>query len=285
VTSAFSSEAARGDAASHVSGARNAASTEAASPRGSQAPTDLVVIEDLTRIYGTGPRAVHALGGVTMTLSQGEFVTILGPSGCGKSTLLNILAGFDTPTSGRVLVAGEPVSGPSPSRGVVFQDSAALFPWLTVAGNVAFGLKASRRSTAEIEERTRKALALVGLSEFADSYPKELSGGMRQLVAIARVLVMDVKLLLLDEPFAALDAISRQRMQAQLMDICLKAGTTNLFITHSVDEAIYLADRVLIMSSRPGSIKAEIDVDLPRPRDIASLEFNALRGRALALLA
>ena len=259
--------------------------SDAAGGNRTRSPAPLVVIEQLTRIYGTGPRAVHALGGVTLTLSQGEFVTILGPSGCGKSTLLNILAGFDTPTSGRVLVGGEEVSGPSPARGVVFQDSAALFPWFTVAGNVAFGLKAGGRSSAEIRERTLKVLKLVGLSDFADKYPRELSGGMRQLVAIGRVLVMDVQLLLLDEPFAALDAISRQRMQEQLMDICLKAGTTNLFITHSVDEAIYLADRVLVMSSRPGSIKAQIDVTLSRPRDIASLEFNALRGQALALLA
>jgi NitT/TauT family transport system ATP-binding protein len=278
--SAFPPHAERQDAATSLT-----VSSDAAGDSPTRSPTALVVIDRLTRIYGTGPRGVHALGGVTLTLSQGEFVTILGPSGCGKSTLLNIIAGFDAPTSGRVLVAGEEVSGPSPARGVVFQDSAALFPWFTVAGNVAFGLKAGGRSSAEIKERTRKVLKLVGLSEFADKYPKELSGGMRQLVAIARVLVMDVQLLLLDEPFAALDAISRQRMQEQLMDICLKAGTTNLFITHSVDEAIYLADRVLIMSSRPGSIKAQIDVTLSRPRDIASLEFNALRGQALALLA
>ena len=256
-----------------------------AGARETRPPTDLVIIEDLTRTYRTGSGAVQALGGVTFKVARGEFVTILGPSGCGKSTLLNILAGFDIPTSGRVLVGGESVSGPSPARGVVFQDSAALFPWLTVAGNIQFGLSAGGRSTKEINQRTMKVLTLVGLSEFRDKFPKELSGGMRQLVAIARVLVMDVQLLLLDEPFAALDAISRQHMQEQLIDICLTAGTTNLFITHSVDEAIYLADRVLIMSGRPGSIKAQMEISLPRPRNIASLEFNALRGKALAWLA
>jgi NitT/TauT family transport system ATP-binding protein len=248
-------------------------------------PTPLVLVDGVTRTYGSGPTAVQALAGVSLNIARGEFVTILGPSGCGKSTLLNILAGFDRPTSGRVTVGGEVVQGPSPARGVVFQDSAALFPWLTVAGNIQFGLKAGHRPPAEIETRTNSALQLVGLSDFRDKFPKALSGGMRQLVAIARVLVMDVQLMLLDEPFAALDAITRQHMQQQLIDICTTAGTTNLFITHSVDEAIYLADRVLIMTGRPGSIKAQLQVDLPRPRTIASLEFNAVRGEALALLA
>ena len=248
------------------------------------AATDLVVIENLCRTYGAGTTAVRALAGVTLNIRPREFVTILGPSGCGKSTLLNILAGFDAPTSGRVFVGGERVTGPSPARGVVFQDSAALFPWLTVARNIKFGLRAGGRSAEEIRERTSKVLKLVGLREFSDKFPKQLSGGMRQLVAIARVLVMDVQLLLLDEPFAALDAISRQHMQEQLIDICSKAGTTNLFITHNVDEAIYLGDRLLVMSGRPGSIKAEIEILLPRPRNIASIDFNALRGKALSLL-
>jgi len=249
-----------------------------------QRAPDLVSIEDLSRTYGAGTSAVQALAGVTLGIRRGEFVTILGPSGCGKSTLLNILAGFDAPTSGRVFVGGEPVTGPSPARGVVFQDSAALFPWLTVARNIQFGLRAGGRAKEEILERTTKVLQLVGLADFSDKFPKQLSGGMRQLVAIARVLVMDVQLLLLDEPFAALDAISRQHMQEQLIDICSRAGTTNLFITHSVDEAIYLGDRLLVMSGRPGSIKAEIGISLPRPRNIASVEFNALRGKALSLL-
>jgi NitT/TauT family transport system ATP-binding protein len=245
---------------------------------------DLVVVDDVSRTYGTGPAAVRALAGVSLRIRRGEFLTILGPSGCGKSTLLNIIAGFDTPTAGRVLVGGEPVTGPAPTRGVVFQDSAALFPWLTVEGNIQFGLRAAHRSPSDIEARTEKVLQLVGLRDFRTTFPKQLSGGMRQLVAIARVLVMDVHLLLLDEPFAALDAISRQHMQQQLIDICSRAGTTNLFITHSVDEAIYLGDRVLVMSGRPGAIKAEIPIPLPRPRNIASVAFNELRGNALSRL-
>jgi NitT/TauT family transport system ATP-binding protein len=264
---------------------------EGSSPAGAVAPSaapppaaDLVVIENLGRTYGAGASAVLALAGVTLNIRRGEFVTILGPSGCGKSTLLNILAGFDAPTSGRVVVGGEQVTAPSPARGVVFQDSAALFPWLTVERNIQFGLRAGGRAEQEIRERTDKVLRLVGLQDFAGKFPKQLSGGMRQLVAIARVLVMDVQLMLLDEPFAALDAISRQHMQEQLIDICSRAGTTNLFITHSVDEAIYLGDRLLVMSGRPGTIKAEIDISLARPRNIASVEFNALRGKALSLL-
>jgi ABC-type nitrate/sulfonate/bicarbonate transport system ATPase subunit len=166
----------------------------------------------------------------------------------------------------------------------VFQDSAALFPWFTVRGNIEFALRADARPRSEIDRRTDDILRLVGLTAFASKYPKQLSGGMRQLVAIARVLVMDVRLLLLDEPFAALDAITRRHMQDQLISICSEAGTTNLFITHSVDEAIFLGDRVLVMSGRPGSIKAEIVVDLPRPRNLASVEFNALRGLALTAL-
>jgi NitT/TauT family transport system ATP-binding protein len=251
---------------------------------GRVAADELVIVEDLARTYGEGPSAVRALAGVDLRILRGEFVTILGPSGCGKSTLLNILAGFDQPTSGRVLVGGVPVSGPSPTRGVVFQDSAALFPWFTVKGNIDFALRAAGRPRSEIDRRTAEVLRLVGLTEFASKYPKQLSGGMRQLAAIARVLVMDVRLLLLDEPFAALDAITRRHMQDQLVTICSKAGTTNLFITHSVDEAIFLGDRVLVMSGRPGSIKAELQVNLPRPRNLASVEFNALRGRALAAL-
>lgn len=245
---------------------------------------DLVVVDDVSRTYGTGSAAVRALAGVSLRIRRGEFLTILGPSGCGKSTLLNIIAGFDTPTAGRVSVGGELVTGPAPTRGVVFQDSAALFPWLTVEGNIQFGLRAAHRSPSDIEARTEKVLQLVGLRDFRKTFPKQLSGGMRQLVAIARVLVMDVHLLLLDEPFAALDAISRQHMQQQLIDICSRAGTTNLFITHSVDEAIYLGDRVLVMSGRPGAIKAEIPIPLPRPRNIASVAFNELRGNALSRL-
>jgi ABC-type nitrate/sulfonate/bicarbonate transport system ATPase subunit len=167
---------------------------------------------------------------------------------------------------------------------VVFQDTNALFPWMTVEQNVEFGLQALRISKAERKERVLQALNLVRLQDFAASYPRQLSGGMRQLVAIARVAVMNADLLLMDEPFAALDAITRQRMQKQLVDIWSQTRSSILFITHSIDEAIYLGDRVAVMSARPGQIREIIDVDLPRPRDLASPEFNALRGRALRYL-
>jgi ABC-type nitrate/sulfonate/bicarbonate transport system ATPase subunit len=221
---------------------------------------------------------------VSLNIRKGEFFSILGPSGCGKSTLLNILAGFDRQTAGTAQFEGEQIRGPSPKRGVVFQDTNALFPWMTVEQNVEFGLQALHVSKAERKERVVQALTLVRLQDFAASYPRQLSGGMRQLVAIARVAVMNADLLLMDEPFAALDAITRQRMQKQLVDIWSQTQSSILFITHSIDEAIYLGDRVAVMSARPGQIREIIDVDLPRPRDLASPEFNALRGRALRYL-
>lgn len=244
----------------------------------------LVRVEHLSRIYGEGPQAVQALADLSLTIPRGQFLTVLGPSGCGKSTLLNTIAGFDHPTSGRILVNGAPVSEPSPTRGVVFQDSAALFPWLTVRKNIEFGMRASGRPAAEIRTRTDAVLELVGLRQFADKFPRQLSGGMRQFVAMARVLVMDAQLLLMDEPFAALDAINRQRMQEQLTEIWARTRTTILFITHSVDEAVYLGDRVVVMSGRPGSIRADIPIPLARPRDLASDEFNSLRAQTLSFL-
>ena len=245
---------------------------------------DVVIVNGLSHVYASDSGAVQALQDVSLRVRRREFLTILGPSGCGKSTLLNILAGFEKQTSGEALVDSQEIQGPSPSRGVVFQDSNALFPWLTIKNNIAFGLRATKRSSGEIEQRTRAVLDLIRLSEFAEKFPSQLSGGMRQLVAIARVLVMDASLLLMDEPFGALDAITRQRVQEQLTEIWERSHATILFITHSVDEAIFLGDRVLVMSGRPGRIKAEIDVTLPRPRNVASDEFNKLRARAIDLL-
>jgi NitT/TauT family transport system ATP-binding protein len=245
---------------------------------------NLVFIDGLSHIYAADTGAVHALSEVSLHIHRREFVTILGPSGCGKSTLLNILAGFERAATGTVLMEGAPILGPSPTRGVVFQDAGALFPWMTVKGNISFGLRASGRRSKEIDQSIRAVLELVRLGDFADKFPSQLSGGMRQLVAIARVLVMDARLLLMDEPFAALDAITRQRMQEQLTEIWERSNATILFITHSVDEAIFLSDRVLVMSGRPGRIKAEIEVPLPRPRDVVSDAFNRLRARAIELL-
>lgn len=244
----------------------------------------LAVVERLNRTYGNGISEVRAIEEVSLDIRRGEFLSIVGPSGCGKSTLLNILAGFDRPTAGTARFDGRPIAGPSPRRGVVFQDTNALFPWMTVRRNVEFGLRALRTPRAERERRTAEALALVGLTPFIDSFPSQLSGGMRQLAAMARVIVMGADLLLMDEPFAALDAITRQRMQKHLTDIWMRTGSTVMFITHSIEEAIYLGDRVVIMTPRPGRVRDILTVDLPRPRDVASDAFNALRGAAIRQL-
>jgi NitT/TauT family transport system ATP-binding protein len=244
----------------------------------------IVQVEGLGRTYGTGSTAVRALDDVSLDIRKGEFLSILGPSGCGKSTLLNILAGFDFPTEGRALFNGKPILGASPSRGVVFQDTNALFPWMTVFHNVEFGLRSLGIDRKERGRRVDAALHLVGLGDFAASYPRQLSGGMRQLAAIARIIVMNAELLLMDEPFAALDAITRQRMQKQFAEIWSRTRGTVLFITHSVDEAIFLGDRVAIMSGRPGRIRMILDVHLPRPRDLTSVDFNAFRATALRQL-
>lgn len=248
------------------------------------AATPVVRVANLSRTYTTANSVVHALENVTFDINRGEFLTILGPSGCGKSTLLNVLAGFDTQSSGTVEFEGKPISGPSPKRGVVFQDANALFPWMTVEQNVEFGLQAQNVSRPDRKSRVLHALELVHLRDFADSFPRQLSGGMRQLAAIARVVIMDADLLLMDEPFAALDAITRQRMQKQLVDIWSKTRSSVLFITHSIDEAIYLGDRVAIMSARPGRVREILHVTLPRPRDLASPDFNVLRRDALRTL-
>ena len=188
----------------------------------------IVQVEDLARTYGTGPTAVRALDDVSLDIRKGEFLSLLGPSGCGKSTLLNILAGFDVPTEGRALFNGEPILGSSPNRGVVFQDSNALFPWMTIFRNVEFGLRSLRINRKERCRRVDAALHLVGLGDFAASYPRQLSGGMRQLAAIARIIVMNAELLLMDEPFAALDAITRQRMQKQFSEIWSRTRRNSL---------------------------------------------------------
>lgn len=241
----------------------------------------VVEIDRVSVRYGTGTDTVLALDNVSHNVPRSSFLTILGPSGCGKSTLLNLIAGFAGPTEGSVKVEGEEVTGPSSRKGVVFQDSGALFPWLSVAQNVAFGLKANGTPRDERRQRVAAALELVGLSGFADRFPRELSGGMRQLAALARVLVLEPPVLLMDEPFAALDAMTREHMQAQLTEIWARTGLTTIFITHSVDEALYLGDDVLVMSRRPGTVKICLAVDLERPRVATSAEFNALKLEAL----
>lgn len=243
-----------------------------------------IKVRDLRKVYRAASGDVVAIDGLDLDIRAGEFLCILGPSGCGKSSLLNILAGFEEKTDGTVLLNGEAIRGPSRLQGVVFQDTAALFPWLSVRENVAFGLKNSGLSAAEKDEKLSWALALVGLREFADKWPHQLSGGMRQLVSIARVLVTDSRVLLMDEPFAALDAMTRQRMQQKLVEIWQATGVTVMLITHSVDEAIYLGNRVLVFSKRPARIAAEIDIDLPYPRVITDPEFNRLKSVSLTHL-
>jgi len=236
--------------------------------------------------FAKGERRVVALQGIDLAVAQREFVAILGPSGCGKSTLLNMVAGFDRPTAGTVRVAGEEIAAPSPSRCVVFQEP-ALFPWLTVMDNVVFGPKTRRQAAAEYMPRAAQIIERVGLSGFEASYPAELSGGMRQRVGIARVLIMEPQVLLMDEPFGALDAQTRTLMQELLLALWERQQQTVLFVTHDIEEALLLADRVCVMTARPGRIKKSLAVRMPRPRSIdltTSPEFNAMRREVLALI-
>jgi NitT/TauT family transport system ATP-binding protein len=219
---------------------------------------------------------VVALDGLTLDIEPREFLTLLGPSGCGKSTLLNIMAGFERPDDGQVLLDGHPVKTPGPDRGVVFQDY-ALFPWLNVRQNVEYGLREKGLAKAEVAETGRSFIRMVGLTGFERRYPHELSGGMRQRVALARVLAINPQILLMDEPFAAVDAQTRVILQEELQRVWMQTQKTVVFVTHSVDEAIYLSDRVTVMTARPGTVKAIVPIDLPRPRDATSDAFNAFR--------
>jgi NitT/TauT family transport system ATP-binding protein len=221
-----------------------------------------------------GKVPVHALDDITLEIKDGEFVALLGPSGCGKSTLLNLLAGFEMRSGGELTFDGAPVDKPGPDRGVVFQE-ASLFPWLNVWDNITFGPRVQGLKHDEYESKARAMLKLVGLEAFAHALPAQLSGGMRQRVGIARVLVMSPRALLMDEPFGALDAQTRLAMQQLLLDVWQTLGTTVLFVTHDIDESILLADRICIMSARPGRITREIAVGLPRPRSIESLTTSA----------
>lgn len=234
----------------------------------------------VTRTHPVKNTVFTALDDVSLDIGDEEFVTVVGPSGCGKSTLLNLAAGLDTPTSGEVLVDGEPVTGPGPERGVIFQQY-ALFPWLTVRGNVEFGLRIASVPPAERKARAQRAIDLVGLGDFADALPKTLSGGMKQRCAIARAYAVDPQVLLMDEPFGALDALTRVQLQDQLLDTWSRDRRTVLFITHDVDEAVYLAGRVIVMAARPGRVHQVIDVDLPYPRTEEvrlSPEFAGIRN-------
>jgi sulfonate transport system ATP-binding protein len=237
---------------------------------------DILTIRGVTKRFAVGDGEVEALAPVDLTIPKSEFVCMIGASGCGKSTLLRIIAGFEEPTTGDVSIDGKAFTGPGSDRGMVFQDY-ALFPWMTVRQNISFGPRQRQLPRGEIERTTDEFIRMVGLERFADRYPNQLSGGMKQRVAIARVLANNANILLMDEPFGALDALTREQLQHELLQIWKRTGVTTIFVTHSVEEAVLLADRVLVLSAGPGRIDSDFRIELARPRDVSSPEFNALR--------
>ncbi len=243
----------------------------------------LVRAAGVNKIFGAEPGGVVALKDIDLEIRPGEFVCLLGPSGCGKSTLLNAIAGFSLPTSGTLEVSDKPVTAPGPDRGMVFQEY-ALFPWMTVEANVAFGLEIRGTGKDQIARIVNELLDMLGLKEFRHRFPKDLSGGMRQRVAIARVLALDPPIMLMDEPFGALDALTRRSLQDELLRIWRSVGKTIVFVTHSIEEAVYLGSRVVILTYRPGTIKKDVAIDLPYPRDSNSVEFNAIKKELASLV-
>ena len=232
-----------------------------------------IEIADVSLAYDTPAGLVQGVKGANFSIEQSEFLCLVGPSGCGKSTLLNMIAGFLAPTGGEIRIGGKAITGHGTDRGVVFQDFAQLFPWRTALGNVAFGLEMKGVAKAEREEIAREQLRLVKLEKFANAYPHHLSGGMQQRVAIARALAYNPAVLLMDEPFAALDALTRDEMQRLLADVWRETRKTVIYVTHNVAEAVYLADRVVVMTPHPGRVKIEVPIALQRPRDPLSAEF------------
>ena len=240
----------------------------------------LLEIRNLSKLYMTNGKELEALNEINLDIRENEFICFVGPSGCGKTTLLRIIAGLEEPSSGGVYLNSEQIKGSGPERGMVFQEY-SLFPWRTVMDNVAFGPELKGMPKQERYDRAKQYIELVGLVRFESRYPHELSGGMKQRVAIARALVNNPRALLMDEPFGALDAQTRNIMQSELLKIWGEEKKTVVFVTHSVDEAIYLADRIVIMSARPGKIKDVIEVDIARPRNRTSPEVNRIRDRIL----
>jgi NitT/TauT family transport system ATP-binding protein len=237
-----------------------------------------IEVQHLSMVFGEAPHRVQAVADVSLSVAPGEFVSLIGPSGCGKSTLLNVVAGFTRASQGQVLLDGRPITGPGSDRGVVFQQY-SLFPWMTVRKNVEFGLKMQGTSATQRERTARTLLGLAGLLAFENHYPDQLSGGMKQRVGIVRALATGPQVLLMDEPFGALDSQTRVVMQQILTNMWQRLGLSVLFITHDIEEAIFLSDRVLVMTARPGRIKAEIAIPLPRPRTadmMSSVAFTQL---------
>lgn len=239
-----------------------------------------VEFKNVSKVYGGGDSATLAIQDFTLKVEEGKFTTIVGPSGCGKSSLLSLVAGFQKPTSGDVLIDGKTVQSPGPDRGFVFQDH-ALFPWKTVRGNIMFGLKANGCSRQEAARVAQEYIDLVQLKGFEDSYPLNLSGGMKQRVGLARALAYQPDILLMDEPFGALDAQTKKMMQRELVRIWSQFNKTVLFVTHSVIEATFISDVIVVMSARPGTVRAVIDVDLPRPRSYVDEGYLRVREDVL----
>jgi ABC-type nitrate/sulfonate/bicarbonate transport system ATPase subunit len=241
----------------------------------------LLAVEGVSKTFQLNGKALTVLSDFSLAVTKGEFISIVGSSGCGKSTLLRLIAGLDNAYDGSIVWLGDKVSGTSLDRGLVFQEH-RLFPWLTVEQNVALALESSGLTQQEIAARVKHQIELVGLSGFAQAFPHQISGGMSQRVAIARALVLKPRLLLLDEPFGALDALTRLKMQQELQRLWETEGTTSILVTHDVEEAVFLGDRVVVMEANPGRIKRVVDVDLPRPRHRTSPEFQHIKDDVLS---
>lgn len=240
-----------------------------------------LVLKDLSKSFvGEAKVEVEALSHINLEVRDGEFVSVLGPSGCGKTTLLRIIAGLDNASGGRILLDGNVIDGPCPRMAMIFQEY-SLYPWRTVIDNIAFGLEMKGMEKQQRREKAFEFLELVGLVDFAGNYPYELSGGMRQRVAVARALAIDPQILLMDEPFGALDAQTRNMLQRELLEIWEKTKKTVVFVTHSVDEAVFLSDRVVVLTPRPGTIRDVVSIDLPRPRERTGAEFARIRRYVL----
>jgi len=241
-------------------------------------------LKDISKTFSSEKgESVESLSAISLTIEEKEFVCLLGPSGCGKTTLLRIIAGLDYPTNGSVELDGTVIDRPNPQLAMIFQEY-SLYPWRTVYENIAFGLELRKVPTKDIQSVVNKYLEIVGLKGFEGHYPYELSGGMRQRIAVARALAIDPSILLMDEPFGALDAQTRNLLQHELLNIWEKTKKTILFVTHSVDEAVFLADRIVVLTSRPGTICEIIPIDQPRPRDRTSVEFAKVRRHVLEMI-
>jgi len=246
-------------------------------------PAPILDIANVSKVFHLNGRPIHALKDVNLQIQKGEFICLIGASGCGKSTLLRIMGGFEKVSTGVAKMYHTPISEPGPDRGMVFQDY-GLFPWLTVRQNIAFGPKQRGLPEAKLQELSSYYLNMVGLTKFADHFPSQLSGGMKQRVSIARALANDCEVLLMDEPFGALDALTREVLQQELLDIWAKTKLTVIFVTHAVEEAVLMADRVVVMTAGPGRVERDYRIPLERPRHITAPEFNAVRQELTEML-